>query len=74
MADAILRRRQAAGLTVSDHHQRYEGAGHLLRLGCMPTDVTATAGIALGGTREGIAAAQSDATTRVLEFFRTTLG
>ena len=74
MADAILARRQGAESATGDHHQRYEGGGHLLRLGCMPTDVTATSGIALGGTRVGIAAAQSDATTRILEFFRSTLG
>jgi dienelactone hydrolase len=75
MADAILARRQGTGTPATkDYHQHYEGGGHLLRLGCMPTDVTATSGIALGGTRVGIAAAQADATTRVLEFFRSTLG
>ena len=73
MADAILARRQGTESATVDHHQRYEGGGHLLRLGCMPTDVTATSGIALGGTRVGIAAAQSDATTRILEFFRRAL-
>jgi hypothetical protein len=69
MADAIARRRQQAGLTAADHHQHYQGGGHLIRLGCLPTDVTSTDGIALGGTREGIAAAQADATSRVLQFF-----
>ena len=73
MADTILVRRQGSASATNDFHQHYEGAGHLLRLGCMPTDVTATSGIALGGTRVGIAAAQADATTRVLEFLRSTL-
>jgi hypothetical protein len=48
-------------------------SGHLLRLGCLPTDVSATGGIALGGTARGIAAAQADPTTRVLSFFAATL-
>ena len=68
MADAIIRRRREGGVDAADHHQHYEGGGHLLRLGCLPTDVTTTDGIALGGTREGIAAAQADATHRVLRF------
>lgn len=74
MADALLRRRRAVDVGATDHHQHYTGGGHLLRLGCLPTDVTRTGGIDLGGTREGIAAAQVDATARVLDFFRTTVG
>jgi dienelactone hydrolase len=74
MADAILARRRAAGRGDGDHHQHYGGAGHLMRLGCLPTDVAATGGIALGGTRPGIAAAQADATTRVLAFLHAHLG
>lgn len=74
MADAILARRRAAGLAMTDHHQHYPGGGHLIRLGCMPTDVAATSGIAVGGTREGTAHAQADATARILEFFRRRLG
>jgi alpha-beta hydrolase superfamily lysophospholipase len=73
MAETILGRRRDSNAAERDTHQHYDGAGHLLRLGCLPTDVTETSGIALGGTREGIAAAQADATTRVIEFFRTTL-
>ena len=73
MADAILQRRRQTGPRAGDHHQHYEGAGHLTRLGCLPTDVNETGGIALGGTREGIAAAQADTTERVLDFFRTNL-
>ncbi len=74
MAEAIVARRRAAALAVTDHHQCYPGGGHLVRLGCMPTDAAATSGIALGGTREGTAHAQADATSRVLEFFRQRLG
>lgn len=39
----------------------------------MPTDVSSTSGIALGGTREGIAAAQADGTARILAFFAANL-
>jgi dienelactone hydrolase len=74
MAEALLRRRRDAGVAADDHHEHYEGGGHLLRLGRMPSDVTTTGGIALGGTREGIAAAQADATRRVFDFFARTLG
>ena len=69
MADALLARRQDAG----DRHQAYAGAGHLLRLGIMPTTVDATGGVAFGGTAPATAAAQADLTERVLAFFTQTL-
>ena len=68
MADVILARRAAAGIGAHDHHQTYSGAGHLIRLGIMPTTVSSTGGIALGGTSAGTAAAQHDATARTLAF------
>lgn len=78
MAEAILARRRDGGADggdgSADEHVHHEGGGHLLRLGLLPTDVTQTSGIALGGTRAGIAAAQADATRRVLAFFARTLG
>jgi hypothetical protein len=46
----------------------YPRAGHLLRLGLLPTDAPWTNGIAFGGTREGLAAAQADLTARVPAF------
>lgn len=46
----------------------YPGAGHLMRLGLLPTDAPWTNGIAFGGTREGLAAAQADLTGRVARF------
>ena len=46
----------------------YPGAGHLLRLGLLPTDAPWTNGIAFGGTRDGLAAAQADLTGRVVRF------
>jgi hypothetical protein len=44
------------------------GAGHLIRFGNFPTDAQWTNGISLGGTRDGRAVAQRDATARVLSF------
>ncbi|MGQ0575773.1 MAG: acyl-CoA thioesterase/BAAT N-terminal domain-containing protein [Pseudonocardia sp.] len=67
MADALLARRDR----VDDRHLSYPGAGHLIRLGVLPTDAQWTGGIAMGGTREDQAAAQRDATTRVPEFLRS---
>ncbi len=69
MADTLLARRANAG----DHHESYAGAGHLLRLGVMPTTVDATGGIAFGGSARATAAAQADLTERVLAFFAQTL-
>jgi hypothetical protein len=67
MADALLAGRPAAA---GDAHVAYPGAGHLIRLGALPTDAQWTSGIALGGTREGQAAAQRDAGQRVPAFLR----
>ena len=69
MADALLDRRERADARgPDDRHVSYPGAGHLIRLGVLPTDAQWTGGIAMGGTRDGQAAAQRDATERVLTF------
>lgn len=65
MAADLLERRHRD----TDQHQRYAAAGHLIRLGNLPTDAQWTGGIRLGGTRAGQAAAQRDAVPRVLDFF-----
>lgn len=64
MANELLARRSAAG----DDHLHLPEAGHLIRLGQLPTDAQWTGGIALGGTRTGQAQAQSEATAKVLDF------
>ncbi len=68
MAAALAAQRHAAGRDGDDELVVYSGAGHLIRLGLLPTDAQWTGGIALGGSREGQARAQADATTRVLGF------
>ena len=68
MAAMLAAQRSAAGLDHDDQLVAFHGAGHLIRLGLLPTDSPWTNGIAFGGTREGLAHAQSDATGRVLEF------
>jgi len=64
MAEAILARRG----NPADRHVRYDGAGHLIRLGVLPTDAQWTGGIVLGGERAAQAAAQRAATADVLGF------
>jgi hypothetical protein len=64
MAQEVLGRR----LRPSDEHLSCRGAGHLVRLGVLPTDAQWTGGIALGGTRTAQAAAQRRATTRITKF------
>ena len=59
-----MARRSGAG----DDHLHYPEAGHLIRLGQLPTDAQWTGGIALGGTRTGQAEAQREATVKVLDF------
>jgi dienelactone hydrolase len=59
---------QRAGGHPGDDLVVYEGAGHLIRFGLLPTDAPWTSGIAFGGTRAAQAAAQADATRRLLEF------
>ena len=68
MARMLAAQRSAAGVAGGDQLITYDGAGHLIRLGLLPTDAPWTNGIAFGGSREGLAAAQADATTRVLAF------
>ncbi|WP_246171021.1 acyl-CoA thioesterase/bile acid-CoA:amino acid N-acyltransferase family protein [Pseudonocardia hierapolitana] len=64
MAQEVLGRR----LRPSDEHLSCRGAGHLVRLGVLPTDAQWTGGIALGGTRTAQAVAQRSATTRITRF------
>jgi hypothetical protein len=64
MAQEVLGRR----LRPSDEHLTCRGAGHLVRLGVLPTDAQWTGGIALGGTRTAQAVAQRRATTRITKF------
>jgi len=64
MAQEVLGRRLGAG----DEHLSCLGAGHLIRLGVLPTDVQWTGGFALGGSRAGQAAAQRRATEKILTF------
>jgi poly(3-hydroxybutyrate) depolymerase len=64
MAQEVLGRR----LSAADEHLSCLGAGHLIRLGVLPTDAQWAGGIALGGTRTGQASAQRRATARILTF------
>lgn len=64
MAEQIATARDVDG----DEIRTYEGCGHVIRLGTFPTDDAWSSGIAFGGTREGLAAAQVDATASVLTF------
>jgi dienelactone hydrolase len=68
MASTLAAQRHAAGCDHDDELVVYSGAGHLIRLGLLPTDAQWTGSIALGGSREGQARAQADATSRVLAF------
>ena len=70
MARLLAAQRAAAGMDRVDQLQ----AGHLIRLWLLPTDAPWTNGIAFGGSREGLAAAQADATTRVVEFLKSWVG
>jgi hypothetical protein len=64
MAAALASRRGRP----DDDHVAHPDAGHLIRLGTLPTDAPWTGGIALGGERAGQAAADRDTTARVLRF------
>ena len=68
MARMLSGQRAAAGVDAGDDCRVYDGAGHLIRLGLLPTDAPWTNGIAFGGSREGLARAQADATAVVLRF------
>jgi dienelactone hydrolase len=74
MARLLAAQRAAAGMDRVDQLQVYDAAGHLIRLGLLPTDAPWTNGIAFGGSREGLAAAQADATNRVVEFLKSWVG
>jgi hypothetical protein len=66
MAEALLARRGRP----DDRHVAFPGAGHLIRLGVLPTDAPWTGGIAFGGDRSGLAAAQRRAAVLVVDFLR----
>lgn len=68
MARILAAQRSAAGLGADDQLIAYDGAGHLIRLGLLPTDAPWTNGIAFGGSREGLAHAQADLTEQVVAF------
>lgn len=70
MADALLARRSRS----VDQHLHYPDAGHLIRLGTLPTDAPWSSGMAFGGTRTGLAAAQRDLTDRVPAFLQQFAG
>ena len=68
MADAILALRPGGA---TGRHVRFAEAGHLIRLGVLPTDAQWTGGIDLGGDRAGQAAAQRGAIAEVTAFLST---
>lgn len=68
MARMVANAREASGAGTGDELVVYPGAGHLIRLGLLPTDAPWTNGIAFGGSREGLAAAQADLTERLVAF------
>jgi fermentation-respiration switch protein FrsA (DUF1100 family) len=70
MAQAIRARR---GERPGDVLLSYRDCGHFLRHPVLPTTASWTAGIAFGGTPEGLAAAQADSFPRILEFLRAQL-
>jgi hypothetical protein len=74
LAAAIGERRSTAAAAAGDEQQHYAGAGHLIRLGLLATTVASSSGIAFGGTPAGLAAAQADATARILGFLGRTIG
>ena len=67
---AVLER----GVGEGDHLHLWPDAGHLLRMGYLPTDIAWSAPVAFGGTRPGTAAAQADLGPRVLEFLAAHAG
>ena len=68
MAKRLLDRRRQAGLAAGAHDRllTYPDAGHLIRLGCLPTTMTHAGSIALRGTSAGLAAAQADLKPRII--------
>ncbi len=65
MAAQILDRRPAGS---GDRHLTFRGAGHLIRLGVLPTDAQWTGGVAFGGEPDTQADAQRAATAAVSDF------
>lgn len=65
MAAQILDRRPAGS---GDRHLTFRGAGHLIRLGALPTDAQWTGGVAFGGEPDAQADAQRAATAAVSDF------
>jgi alpha-beta hydrolase superfamily lysophospholipase len=74
MSQRLAAARRAAGVDGDDERVEYPGAGHLIRLGLLPTDAPWTSGIALGGEPAAQAAAQADATRRAIAFLARTPG
>jgi dienelactone hydrolase len=70
MAQAIRARR---GDRPDDVLLSYRDCGHFLRHPVLPTTASWTAGIAFGGTPEGLAAAQADSFPRIVAFLRDQL-
>jgi dienelactone hydrolase len=72
---AEIRASRAGSLRAhADVHLEFEHAGHLLRLGLQPADALWTGGIALGGTREGQAAAERELWPAIARFLDSALG
>lgn len=70
MAQAIRARR---GERPGDVLLSYRDCGHFVRHPVLPTTASWTAGIAFGGTPEGLAAAQADSFPRIVQFLRESL-
>jgi dienelactone hydrolase len=70
MAQTIRARR---GERPGDVLVSYRDCGHFLRHPVLPTTASWTAGIAFGGTPEGLAAAQADSFPRIIQFLRAQL-
>lgn len=69
MSDLIVSRLKENGFRYPVVNLSYEGAGHLINFPFFPTPSR----IELGGTPEGLARADADSWSRVLEFFGTNL-
>jgi dienelactone hydrolase len=66
--------RERRGGRPGDQLLSYPDCGHFLRHPVLPTTASWTAGIAFGGTPEGLAAAQADSFPRIVQFLRENLG
>jgi fermentation-respiration switch protein FrsA (DUF1100 family) len=65
--------RERRGDRPGDELLSYPDCGHFLRHPVLPTTASWTAGIAFGGTPEGLAAAQADSFPRIVSFLRRQL-